>query len=697
MESCAGYGTPDGYANASGNTGEIENLTMTGLSAELADRPSIDEMRMGAKLNVQPDIQIKYETPSTANLDSATANIDSATLYHSLPPASPKRARSDTHETAEKRQRIEPEASSELKRSHDLDSLLKGVSASVTQQYQPRDPSLLGIQNVRREDAIHTRGFTSDPYLSMRILSLPVLDSLSTQILSTFARGPYLETIRIVTDPESELGQAYAALKSLFDDTKKIYSKRGQGPFLSADDLGIDEPKHRATIRTTNVATFAASIFGGQDIGFWEMNDQFIDIFTPEAEALDTQACKLYLNLKTQMYLSFLMQEEQDRTKEDILEDLFPPALDRILASRRPSAQLTESELNFLNTCKTRREYFMNEPSDVESIQVLSEKFSWDEFLQDLGTHLNVAYGPIVDPYMRRHALTAPASPVRGPTQSSTQDQFSMQIGTTQDITGSKAVQSNLTTQESKIPFDQLQRNGGSRQPYHAPTQNSSSQSQYNKESIPYHTQSAPTQVLYERARQAAVAKSHPGTTRRPGLPSQRRPWSSEEENTLMAGLDQVKGPHWSQILALYGTDGTVNKVLKDRNQVQLKDKARNLKLFFLKSNIEVPYYLKTVTGELKTRAPSQAARKEAEERAKFQGAEAAGIMTLASGMQNQRRESYVSDTPGGPSPGDFSSPREQFHVTESENQDPFQQCTPPPQLAEDEQLRQTLLAATTF
>ena len=78
-----------------------------------------------------------------------------------------------------------------------------------------------------------------------------------------------------------------------------------------------------------------------------------------------------------------------------------------------------------------------------------------------------------------------------------------------------------------------------------------------------------------------------------------------------MAGLDRVKGPHWSQILAMFGPGGTINESLKDRNQVQLKDKARNLKLFFLKSGIEVPYYLQFVTGELKTRAPAQAAKTE--------------------------------------------------------------------------------------
>ena len=108
----------------------------------------------------------------------------------------------------------------------------------------------------------------------------------------------------------------------------------------------------------------------------------------------------------------------------------------------------------------------------------------------------------------------------------------------------------------------------------------------------------------------AATAKASP-TNRRAGTPSQRRPWSTEEEGSLMAGLDRVKGPHWSQILAMYGPGGSIDESLKDRNQVQLKDKARNLKLFFLKSGIEVPYYLQFVTGELKTRAPAQAAKNE--------------------------------------------------------------------------------------
>lgn len=173
-------------------------------------------------------------------------------------------------------------------------------------------------------------------------------------------------------------------------------------------------------------------------------------------------------------------------------------------------------------------------------------------------------------------------------------------------------------------------------------------------------------------------------------MPSQRRPWSTAEENALMAGLDQVKGPHWSQILGLYGPEGTISHVLKDRNQVQLKDKARNIKLFFLKSDYEVPSYLQQVTGELKTRAPTQAARREAEERARLAGdderARLDGIGILAGGMQghDEDRSSHsrsMSPPDDGP---------EEFQVVEPEHEQSMMSTS---QFDNEEQLRQALFS----
>jgi len=73
------------------------------------------------------------------------------------------------------------------------------------------------------------------------------------------------------------------------------------------------------------------------------------------------------------------------------------------------------------------------------------------------------------------------------------------------------------------------------------------------------------------------------------------------EENALFAGLEAVQGPNWAAILQLYGPGGSISEALKDRSQVQLKDKARNLKLFFLKGGHEMPRVLEKVTGRLKS------------------------------------------------------------------------------------------------
>lgn len=94
-----------------------------------------------------------------------------------------------------------------------------------------------------------------------------------------------------------------------------------------------------------------------------------------------------------------------------------------------------------------------------------------------------------------------------------------------------------------------------------------------------------------------------------------RRPWTSDEEAALLAGLAIVAGPHWSQILALYGATGSISNVLRDRSQVQLKDKARNLKLSYLKAGKEVPSELRGVTGSLgKRKRTKQGDEKPAED-----------------------------------------------------------------------------------
>lgn len=76
-----------------------------------------------------------------------------------------------------------------------------------------------------------------------------------------------------------------------------------------------------------------------------------------------------------------------------------------------------------------------------------------------------------------------------------------------------------------------------------------------------------------------------------------RKTWTKEEESALLQGL-KICGPAWAMILELYGTAGIINENLKNRNYLQLKDKARNWKIWFLSKEIKtLPPYLSKVTG----------------------------------------------------------------------------------------------------
>ena len=542
-------------------------------------------------------------------------------------------------------------------------------------------------------------------------------------------------------------------MKSLFDHTKKIYSIHE--PFLNPYELGLVEDAHLNTIKKANMATFVSSVFGSQDVGFYHLNENFLDTFLSDGSRLLKSQAQLFLDLKTQAYISAV--NSGDRSREEILEDLFPRDLDERLLKRRPGAkQLTPSEADFVQRARNRRKALLEEPSTDEAVKALPEKYIWEDFLRDISTYvaknfeaiagvivscgsllLVSDYLPLPDktrksPWLARapgYSTTEqkqqlqgqPARGQRRPNhpQSSHQTPQTSQaqhddlvsgtrppaqppsshkdapIGDTDAFAQKAARAANLAIQDwgnsQEAVISQQPPHGQSPVEAQAPStpQNPNPhitreiryhfenelhpnvpappppqyfqeiqfqqpqqlqrqwegqmgidqihQSYSNQQLIPNPAQSAPTQVLYERARQAATTKSSP-SNRRSGTPSQRRPWTSDEENSLMAGLDRVKGPHWSQILAMFGPGGTINEVLKDRNQVQLKDKARNLKLFFLKSGIEVPYYLQFVTGELKTRAPGQAAKNEAREKGTSEEDRAhyEGVIALAGGAADQ-------------------------------------------------------------
>ena len=208
------------------------------------------------------------------------------------------------------------------------------------------------------------------------------------------AKSTYEEILTIATDPESDTGQAYARLKSLFDHTKKVYSITE--PFLSPYLLGPNtEQAHVDTIRKANLATFVSSVFGSQDVGFYHLNEYFLDTFVADGGRLLKSQAQLFLDLKTQAYLSALSHGE--RSREEILEDLFPVDLDERLLSRRPGAkQLVPSEADFLLRARNRSRALLEEPMTQEAIAALPQKYIWEDFLRDVSGYVSKHFVPFL-------------------------------------------------------------------------------------------------------------------------------------------------------------------------------------------------------------------------------------------------------------------------------------------------------------
>ncbi|KUI68002.1 Telomeric DNA-binding factor trf1 [Cytospora mali] len=480
--------------------------------------------------------------------------------------------------------------------------------------------------------------FIESPTYFSRSMGLPLLGSLAVQILLALFQQPSEVTDKIIRDSRTEGGKVYVALRGTFMASLKLFTD--STAFLNADDLDIHDPGDRETIQMANLANMCASFYGPGGPTMATAHDYFLKIMIPENGMITEEISSLYLDQKTQSFLAYAnVMEDKESTRNSLMDKFFPLDLEDKLRAywRESNLNLTISADQFVRPFTDRRNLLRAIGHDKEKRRQLEAKYQFATFLDSLSAFIRSNFEAIVE-YAESHGIEIPneaaeeeALLLEGVAPPSTYSgsfpgQQRRPNGTDSngyEITGlASLIAEKLSSVDG---FGYGQSATGLSDGAHLPP-----------------TQSLPTSVLYERARQAAVAKSSTHAARREGLHSTRRPWTPEEEKALMEGLDKVKGPHWSQILQLYGQNGTISDILKDRTQVQLKDKARNLKLFFLKTNSEMPYYLQCVTGELKTRAPGQAARKEAEEQARQ------GVMNPNGSVHSSYAPNYTNGTTNG-------------------------------------------------
>ncbi|KAK7949065.1 uncharacterized protein PG986_009951 [Apiospora aurea] len=575
---------------------------------------------------------------------------------------------------------------------------------------------------------------------------IPTLGTVAYDVLRALSERSF-ETVIAGINPrengeETEVFKEYRNLKSFFINLREKLND--EFPLLYPDQLDIVDTGEQEIIRVANLATICSSIFGANELGWPDLDSNFLLAFVPKSKPMTSEVADLYIGLKTQMYLD-LLENEKDSNRESLLKRLFVDGVESSLKQRHPDVPLVGAEKDFLANCNARKALLLEESFDpARIVDLKDQKYPYDSFLQSINVYISNCIETIENLATRRNSISfdmenfsfddgldghdlgdletimaeaasrAAQAQVDekesngadidelaallsdGITRNSQQQQAHPPTSAASGLSPTALALEESALRAKTLALDSIQQNQYrptvSPQPsskptaYHNPQQHQAQPQQPHPQYYQYNQQPAtdaqasdkvtsangvmlpPNQTdstpnLYERARQAAAARSS-NHARREGSHSTRRPWSADEEKALMMGLDMVKGPHWSQILSLFGPNGTISQILADRTQVQLKDKARNLKLFFLKTNSEMPYYLQCVTGELKTRAPTQAARKEAEEKARLNSQEEQerinGIMALGSMQTNgaQRPNPALvgqrSATPTQPPQGGF-------------------------------------------
>lgn len=210
--------------------------------------------------------------------------------------------------------------------------------------------------------------------------SLPVLENLSSQILSALFSSTVHDFVATVTEPETGKGQAYAALEALFEQTKKHFAR--DTLFIDPSGLQLNGTSLQ-TIRKANLATFVITIFRGRDVPFLDLNEAFFDVFMPAGSRLYKLEGALFLELKTQAYISVMLNT--DLAKEDVLDQLFPRDLQLVILRRRPEpTHLAPSEQDFIGRINTRRQYLMAGSDDMDSLSQLPQKYNWGDFLEEV-------------------------------------------------------------------------------------------------------------------------------------------------------------------------------------------------------------------------------------------------------------------------------------------------------------------------
>lgn len=458
----------------------------------------------------------------------------------------------------------------------DIDSAVRAEGArdshesqaiSSPQEQQPKEPEEGAVAEIISPTE-HIGTFIHnipDCILKMRRQSLPMLDCLAMQILNVLSSGNYKEVAPIVTHPDSEPYKALQATIYLFEQTKGIYTTEA---FLTSRTLvDVSKPHNpaptrsqRITIQRTNLATFMAGVFGFVQVGFYHLNENFMDSFVAPSNRLLKSLMPLFLELKTHAFISGMNNGEQDATT--LLDELFPENNEKVLFGNRKGRAPFSSEMEFIAQCKERRAALQKSELDESS-----KKLSWLTFVKDISEYVGKSMSSIIPP-------APPTTP-----------QPIVHARTSKPPLIVNARPTNGTAAPVPVPVPV---------PVAVPAPIKRPVARGKKPTEKSGPPASVTLQSFNALKQKQKSHSVP----------QRAGWTIEQERALLDCMDKVQGPFWDRVAKLCGKSGTISSILQDKSYEQMSERFHELKKEFPEFGIRTPPLFQVAEQQQSTTEP---------------------------------------------------------------------------------------------
>lgn len=303
------------------------------------------------------------------------------------PPRSPKRSRSpDSLDLTGSVKRIKTEdvaigsqaqggAQFELV-GDDMEAMLKNAISSFDAQFQM--PDAQPSTTIFNEPAPHSsatatptpekiehkimKASAKSTYM-IRSMSLPVLGNVAVQLLVRLSQQSRTDTALLLSETESEFRQAFNILRDMFALARKVFSGSS---LLFPDELEIDDAEDRETIRMSNLATTALSIFGVGGVTLNDIHESFFSIFVQEDGEYKDPLTALLISLKTRLFIDSLDAQTDPQQISELLDRFFSVQMEQTLKQRSGDVALNSDEERLVEQINERRVFLARCSTDED-------------------------------------------------------------------------------------------------------------------------------------------------------------------------------------------------------------------------------------------------------------------------------------------------------------------------------------------